>query len=1845
MKNHYVYATSKYISIAILVVVTQVFGIVSAKETSDDTASAVEVSPNATTETAAGTKSIVGGGTAGEVVLAHTAAVDPAPAGDDAADGTVSADAAAANEIGYDTQPFNGEFTTTIEIDIPKYQDLAPSIALEYESNNRNGQIGLGWQLAGFSTIMRLSPGRGAPRYNDTDIFLLDRNEIIPCSAEMNSPGCQYGGTHTAKVENYQRLTLDSESNRWTLTFKDGIRLIYGAQLGHDVTTPSGTFHWVLETIVDTHGNQVDYSYWCDETPAAASPNDCYAESVAYNGTHIKFYWEARPDIIFRATGNSLMRTAYRLKTVDIQVAGDRLATYALSYSQSAYSQKSLLTQVMTHGRDAVIDNEGAVAHPGTTLPPVDIQYAEEAGDTVTLATGAKWCKGAFATGGDFDGDGRIDYRCGTRVGLSKGDGSFEVVDDGKWCGGEQLSIGDFNGDGQTDFQCHRQRDGKNWIKMSRNGRHFDVIVGEKWCAGSNLFSLGDFNGDGKTDYQCKRARDGQNWVNFSNGDGTFTLVQGQEWCRSGTFSMRDFNGDGRTDYHCRDGGRNAIALSNGDGSFTRVGGFNFCFPQSDFQFAFGDFNGDGLTDYHCHNPEKGTTSIALSHGNGRFTKVSGPKFCKGYKLSLGDFNGDHFTDYQCHNKIDGYTAIAFSLGDGTFNRVAGARFCKEERFNTFAIDDFNGDGMKDYQCHNTDSGANTVRLSVPARHLKLARISNRFGGSTQVDYTPSSTWLNVNNPPIVQTVSRLSRDDGRGRADSVRVTTHSYGFGLEDKQDRLFMGFKTARKNLPCIAEEDQCPYEIAVYRQDRATRGNVESIRHFSGDAQLLRSQHYYYDVDHTVLPLKGLLTGRTLTEFVNGESKQSGIDRAFDAFGNVVRTTSLGDLAVQGDERSIHTTFAPNTSDYIVELPAKVETFDGAGDLAQKVAEIRYLYDGAQHWTSPPSTGNRTQEQSWLDSENRFIATRMEYDTRGNVIDTYDPVGARTEFVYGATGEFVIETRNPLYFAGDTRHKTRATWDIACGVPLTETNENNQATRFQYDALCRKKRVDFPSGDFEAIEYKHHGDPKTQYTQMFTSGPQGQSDLWHREFFDGFERTYRSEKPAGDGAVLQSLTEFNLRGSAAAQSDWHRAGATARWTAYHYDNLDRKTRLTEADGRVMRWDYQLGPYFDRVVRTNHQGKRSVKHYDAYDNMVQQDRFLGGKVVSWRADFDALNRVTGITDDAGNHWIYHFDSLGRQVQVDDPDLGIRQYAYDDVGRLLVGTDALGQRTEYEYDLHGRKRRETALAGTPSPQITEFSYDEASPGHHNVGLLTTAGNDHAVIRYDYDKGGRQVQSVHDVDGQTYRFNTAFDAAGRILWQRYPDGDGVGSDAQPWQYDAAGQLQTIPGLIEDIVYNDHGLITRKVLGNGVITDYGYNDDNDWLMSIVSQSGAETIQNIVHQRDSLGLITQISSSFAGESWRYGYDDLYRLKAATNLDDTGLSQSFDYDTVGNMVYNSKVGDYRYGAPGGDRPHAVLAAGPHTYEYDLNGNMISGSGRQIDYDGSDRPIRINTGTFAYGPDGRRVKKVENGVTTLYIENLEIREGEVTKYLPEDAKRYHGENFWLHKDHLQSVQAVTNSAGEVVQRYAYAAYGERLRSSSDHIETHGFVGERLDETGLLFLNARYYDPLLSRFISADPSDPLEAGVGLNRYSYAFNNPIYLKDPSGLTAEGGEGDRGRGLSADPGDESDNEADENDNESGNSDEGILSSQQDYLDAIETMKGIHKSNLLEAEEHNRRGVKALEEAGRLRSEGKVEEAEKAEEEAEQAFQERDQSLNQASRSQETLDVLGKAFEGKFGGVDL
>ncbi len=163
--------------------------------------------------------------------------------------------------------------------------------------------------------------------------------------------------------------------------------------------------------------------------------------------------------------------------------------------------------------------------------------------------------------------------------------------------------------------------------------------------------------------------------------------------------------------------------------------------------------------------------------------------------------------------------------------------------------------------------------------------------------------------------------------------------------------------------------------------------------------------------------------------------------------------------------------------------------------------------------------------------------------------------------------------------------------------------------------------------------------------------------------------------------------------------------------------------------------------------------------------------------------------------------------------------------------------------------------------------------------------------------------------------------------------------------------------------------------------------------------------------------------------------------------------------------------------------------------------------------------TSTFVYDRDGNCVIKIEGGETVLYVNKyyeVNLTTSDNTSYY------YHGSKLvamsknntlkYIHQDHLAGTALVTSDNGTLLGTMKYYPYGYCRNSQGDLGTDKLFTGQRLDDTGLYYYGARYYDPTIGRFISADPIvKSLTNPQSLNRYTYVLNNPLKYTDPSGL--------------------------------------------------------------------------------------------------------------------------------------
>ena len=330
-------------------------------------------------------------------------------------------------------------------------------------------------------------------------------------------------------------------------------------------------------------------------------------------------------------------------------------------------------------------------------------------------------------------------------------------------------------------------------------------------------------------------------------------------------------------------------------------------------------------------------------------------------------------------------------------------------------------------------------------------------------------------------------------------------------------------------------------------------------------------------------------------------------------------------------------------------------------------------------------------------------------------------------------------------------------------------------------------------------------------------------------------------------------------------------------------------------------------------------------------------------------------------------------------------------------------------------------------------------------------------------------------------------------------------------------------------------------------DWIYDSDTLRLSSLKAGKNTYTgnIQHLVYDYDRNSNITSILDKQNSDQYQcFTYDWLNRLESAYTDDDCAGSvvatgdgnydDDFDYDSLGNV---KPVGEgYVYGAgPAG--PHAVTSANGWTFTYDSNGNQATrvhpgGSrtdtltfdvnNRLTNYEVDSGGLAADTG-FVYDADGSRIAVItDSGDVTHYIAGIHTHDvaagteensytfSGVTVGLNDDGVRHH-----VFTDHLATVTGTLAYGLAVanVERLRYSPYGDKRGSTGTVAGDRTYTGQVDDMTltGLMFYNARYYDPAARNFVSPDTIIPDPAStLGWNRYSYVNNNPINANDPTG---------------------------------------------------------------------------------------------------------------------------------------
>ena len=418
------------------------------------------------------------------------------------------------------------------------------------------------------------------------------------------------------------------------------------------------------------------------------------------------------------------------------------------------------------------------------------------------------------------------------------------------------------------------------------------------------------------------------------------------------------------------------------------------------------------------------------------------------------------------------------------------------------------------------------------------------------------------------------------------------------------------------------------------------------------------------------------------------------------------------------------------------------------------------------------------------------------------------------------------------------------------------------------------------------------------------------------------------------------------------------------------------------------------------------------------------------------------------------------------------------------------------------------------------------------------------VWDYTYDSQNNLTTEKLSIDGRAYQAKYTYNSIGAMTTRVSPSGRSVTySPNGLGQSTRVVRTTSYDPFATEISYHVNGAVESFYYGNGIA--FSLEQNSRQLPSRLSATiGAVKAMDLGYTYDKAGNTTTISDYAVGGENRYmTYDGLGRLEGVSGPWGAG---SFVYDALGNIRskrLGSRVVSMNYNSLNRLSSYKDTANGNswRTVQYDSKGNITdnysgSSSGLKFVYDLANQPISISksdTGSFVYDGNFKRVKQTSNGKS---IYSFYSRTGQL--YFRDDSsnaankKDYYyvggkpvlvikgaGGTYkeeYLHSDVLGSPVASTNNSRNVIWRESYTPFGEKRKNSQGRDEV-GFTGHVNDSSGLIYMQARYYDPVIGRFYSNDPVGALghmqrgnSIAHGFNRYAYANNNPYKYTDPDG---------------------------------------------------------------------------------------------------------------------------------------
>jgi RHS repeat-associated protein len=719
--------------------------------------------------------------------------------------------------------------------------------------------------------------------------------------------------------------------------------------------------------------------------------------------------------------------------------------------------------------------------------------------------------------------------------------------------------------------------------------------------------------------------------------------------------------------------------------------------------------------------------------------------------------------------------------------------------------------------------------------------------------------------------------------------------------------------------------------------------------------------------------------------------------------------------------------------------------------------------------------TLGKNTVSTDARGIQTSKALNENGQPSSVTDNLGNEIEMQYDSN-------RNLTSMVAANDQEFDFTYDAFGNMTYTVRDFDNATTRIEYDT----SRFDLPVQVTDPLGRTYDFEYDAQGNLIRTTDPLNQIS----------EFTYNAV-----GQVLTATDKLGQVSTYAYDSLGRLVSITdklSRTVTFGYDAAGNQATVIDPQGRVTTTEYDNAGDPVRVIAPD----RGVTQffYDGNKNLLRLVDSLG-REKSWT--YDERERVISYTDALGRTTFMQYDEVGNLIAYTREDGTVIEYVYDDVNRV----------SEVKYP---------ELPGVAADAVT-YTYDE-------LYRVTNQSDNDSAIDYAFDPISRLTSTTQTWNSQADTLSFAYD----LIDRRIGMADATGTST--YVYD---DLDRMTGLTDSaarafgFAYDPLDRLTRKIMANGTATDFTY-DPASQLLDIITEkvNTSEVIESIAYTYNTTGTRSS-ETRLDGNARTFFYDANDRVTQVINSQLPSDNELFAYDLIGNWTTDSRQHNTE---------NELTQDSGYTYSYDSLGNMtvrqsLSDSTDLTTYAWDARNLLIavdgpvSDTSYAYDARNRRVAKTVDGATTQYVHdglNVLLEYDGAGNLL---ARNTHAgldqlcvrdevaasTPYYVCQDALSSVLSVSDDNGNVLQRYRYSAFGEQkvldanFNSVTDASPIpFAYTGREWEpEVGMYFYRARFYDPVLGRFISRDPIG-LSSG-DVNFYAYVGNDPINYVDPLGL--------------------------------------------------------------------------------------------------------------------------------------